>query len=84
MPGDFAVGNAYSCREMSAGVYKTEAAFQAVVAAAVYAAIAANAFTCTVSTAGVSAQDVQNTLRIMADQNFGGSYTGATTITFTW
>lgn len=76
--------NAQSLREVCAGTYKSEAAFQALIVAAMAVAVAAaETFSCTVSTTGVSAQDVQNTARLLADMNFGFSQSGST-LTISW
>jgi hypothetical protein len=80
---DLAFGNSGSLREVTAGSYKTEAAFQALCVAAMAVAVAASAFTCTVSTTGVPAQDVNNVMRMFADANFICSLTGST-LTFSW
>ena len=80
---DFAVGNAQSIREMAVGTYKTEAALQALVIAAIYAAVASSAGSCTVSMTGTSAQDNQNVVRMLADMNFTTSQLG-TTLTISW
>lgn len=76
--------NAQSLREVSAGTYKSEAAFQALIVAAMATAVAAaETFSCTVSTTGVSAQDVQNTTRVLTDMNFIFSQSGST-LTISW
>jgi hypothetical protein len=76
--------NAQSLREASAGTYKTEAAFQALVIAAMAVAVAAQeTFSCSVSTTGVSGQDVQNVTRLLADNNFTTSQSGST-LTISW
>ena len=67
---NFACDNAQSTRELSAGSYKTEAALQALVIAAIYAAVADNAFTCSVDTSNYSAQDVGNLCKTLANANF--------------
>ena len=77
-------GNAQSVRELSAGTYKTEAAFKALVIAAIAVAIAAaETFTCTVSSSGVANQDVQNVMREL----IGSGYTvslAVSTLTVSW
>ena len=84
MAFDFVFGNAQSVREVCAGTYKTEAAFQALVVAAMAVAIAAaETFSCSVSTSGVSSQDVQNIVRVLSDQNFTTSQSGST-LTISW
>lgn len=76
--------NAQSLREVCAGTYKTEAAFQALVVAAMAVAVAAaETFTCNVSTTGVSAQDVQNVCSRLSDNNFTVSQSGST-LTISW
>lgn len=84
MAQDFIFGNAQSVREMSAGTGKTESAFQATVIAAIAVAIAAaETFTCTVSTSGVSSQNLQNTMRVLTDANYTTSLSGST-LTISW
>ena len=84
MAFDFACNNAQSVREMCAGTYKTEAALQALVIAAIYAQIAANeSFSCTQSVTGYSGQDVQRVMGILTDQNFTVSLSGST-MTISW
>lgn len=76
--------NAQSLREAAAGGYKTETALQAVVVAAMAAAIATGQlFTCTAACSGYSQQDVQNVIRDLIASGFGCSYSG-TTLTLTW
>lgn len=76
--------NAQSLREVCAGTYKTEAALQAAVIAAMAAVIATGEiFTCTVSVAGASGQDVNNVTRWLADQNYTTSQSGST-LTISW
>jgi hypothetical protein len=76
--------NAQSVREASAGTYKTEAAMQALVIAAMATAIATGElFTANVSVSGGSAQDVQNVTRDLISCGFGVSQSGST-LTFTW
>lgn len=77
-------GNAQSCREISAGTYKTEAALQAAVVAALATAIAAaETFTTTVSVSGYSAQDVQNVTRDLVGSGFTVSQSSST-MTIAW
>lgn len=84
MPQDYCFSNAQSLREMSAATSKTEAAFQALVIAAMAVAVAAaETFTCTVSTSGKSSRDVQNTMRLLQDCNFTVSL-GGSTLTISW
>jgi len=84
MATDFVFGNAQSMREVSAGTYKTETALQAVVIAAMAAAVATGElFTCTASCSGYSQQDIQNVIRVLGDQSFTTSYSG-TTLTISW
>lgn len=81
---DFVFGNAYSVREVCSGTYKTEAALQATIVAAMAVAIAlAGTFTCNVSLSGQSAQDVQNVCRLLTDMSFGVTISGST-LTITW
>lgn len=76
--------NAQSVREASAGTYKTEAALQAVVIAAIAAVIATGElFTCTASVSGYSAQDVQNVRRDLVSCGFGVTQS-TSTLTITW
>jgi hypothetical protein len=76
--------NAQSVREASAGTYKTEFAFRALIIAATAVAVAAaETFTCSVSTTGVSAQDVQNNVRFMITNGFTVSLSGST-LTISW
>lgn len=76
--------NAQSVREVCAGTYKSEAAFQALIVAAIAVAIAAaETFTCSVSTTGVSAQDVQNTVRNLIGNGFQVSQ-ASSTLTVSW
>jgi len=80
----FVFGNAQSVREVSAGTYKTEAALQAVVIAAIAAVVATGElFTCTASASGYSQQDVNNVMRDLISQGFTATYSG-TTITLAW
>lgn len=84
MSMSYVFSNAQSLREASAGTYKTETAFQALIIAAMAVAVAAaETFVCTVSTTGVSAQDVQNVVRVLADNNFTTSQSGST-LTISW
>lgn len=84
MAFDFVFGNAQSVREVCAGTYKTEAALQAVVIAAIAAVVATGEiFTATASASGYSQQDIQNVLRILVDQGYTASFSG-TTITISW
>jgi multisubunit Na+/H+ antiporter MnhC subunit len=55
---------------MAQGAYKTEAALQAVVVAAIAVAVAASAMTCTIAVNAYSTQDVNNVMRILSDSNF--------------
>ena len=81
---DWCFSNAQSTREMSAGTYKTEAALQATIIAAIAAVIATGElFTCTVSTSGTVAQDLQNCMRLLTDMNFTVSL-AASTLTISW
>ena len=81
---DWVFGNAQSTREVSAGTYKTEAALQASIIAAIAAVVATGElFTCTQRLSGQTAQDVQNCMRLLADMNFGTSISGST-LTITW
>lgn len=81
---DFCFNNAQSTREACAGTYKTEAALQATIVAAIAVSIAAaETFNCTVSMSGQSAQDVQNCMRILNDMNFTVSLSGST-LTISW
>jgi hypothetical protein len=84
MAFDFACNNAQSTREICASSYKTEAALQATVTAALYAAMAAqNTFSTTVSVTGATSQDLQNVTRILGDMNFTTSQSGST-LTISW
>lgn len=84
MAFDFVFGNAQSVREVCAGTYKTEAALQAVVVAAIAAVIATGElFTCTAACSGYSQQDIQNVIRVLSDQGFTTSFSG-TTLTISW
>lgn len=67
---NFACVNAQSMRELAAGSYKTEAALQAAVIAAMFAAVADNAFTCSVDTSNYSAQDVNNVCKTLQQADF--------------
>lgn len=81
---DFVFMNSQSLREVCAGTYKTEAALQAAVVAAMAAVVATGElFTCTVSVSGYSAQDIQNVMRVLTDQNFIVSL-ATTTLTINW
>lgn len=81
---DFVFSNAQSLREVSAGTYKTETALQAVVIAAMAAVVATGElFTCTAACSGYSAQDIENVMRLLTDQNFTCSFSG-TTLTLSW
>lgn len=80
---DFVFGNSKSLNEVSSGSYKTEAALQAAVVAAMAAAVALSAFTCNVTVSSYSGQDVNNVLRSLADNNFIASLSGST-LTITW
>lgn len=83
-PTGLCFDNAQSLREMSAGTYKTEAAFQALIIAAMAAAVATGElFTCSVSTTGVPAQDVNNVMRVLNDDNYIVSQNGST-LTISW
>ena len=80
----FVFGNAQSVREVCAGTYKTEAALQAVVIAAIAAVVATGElFTCTASASGYSNNDVSNVMRDLVSQNFTVTYSG-TTLTISW
>lgn len=81
---DFVFNNAQSAREVCAGTYKTEAALQATIVAAIAVQIALQeSFSCTVSVSGQSSQDVQNCMRILNDMNFTISLAGST-LTISW
>lgn len=80
----FVFNNAYSVREVCAGTYKTEAALQAVVVAAIAAVIATGEiFTANAAASGYSQQDIQNVIRDLVSQNYTVSFSG-TTITISW
>lgn len=80
----FIYDNAQSVREVCAGTYKTEAALQAAVVAAMAVAIAAaESFTCTVTVSTYTQQDIQNVVRRLISNGFGVRSTG-TTIVITW
>lgn len=84
MAFDFVFNNAQSTREVCSGTYKTEAALQATVVAAIAVAIAAQeSFSCTVSVSGQSAQDVQNVMRVLNDMNYTVTLSGST-LTIAW
>ena len=71
--------NAQSVREVCTGTYKTEAALQATVVAALAVAIAAaETFSTTVSVSGQSSQDVQNLMRDLIGSGFTVSLAGST------
>jgi malonyl CoA-acyl carrier protein transacylase len=81
---DFVFNAPQSLREICAGTYKTEAALQAlIVAAMAVAAAAAQTFTCSVSVTGYSGQDVQNVCRILGDMGFTVSQSSST-LTISW
>lgn len=83
-PFDYVFSNAQSLREVSAGTYKTEAALQAAVIAAMASVVATGElFTCTVSVTGYSGQDVNNVTRTLGDSNFTVSQSGST-LTISW
>jgi hypothetical protein len=80
----FVFNNAQSVREVCAGSYKTEAALQAVVVAAIAAVIATGElFTCTAAASGYSQRDIQNILRDLISLGFTATFSG-TTITIAW
>lgn len=84
MYNGFIFNNAQSIREMSAGTYKTEAALQAVVIAAIAAVIATGeVFSATASASGYSQQDITNVMRRLISCGYTASYSG-TTITIAW
>lgn len=76
--------NAQSVREVCAGTYKTEAALQASIVAAIAAVIATGElFTCTVSVSGKTQQDIQNCVRHLNEGFFTTSQSGST-LTISW
>lgn len=80
----FACNNAGSVREASTAGYKTEFALQALVIAAIYAAIALNqTFSCTQSCTGYSQQDIGNVMRALVADGFTVSYANAV-LTISW
>jgi hypothetical protein len=81
---NFVFSNAQSCREASAGTYKTEAALQALVIAALATAVAAaETFTTSVSTTGYSGQDVNNVTRPLIASGYTIATSGST-LTISW
>ena len=75
--------NPQTVREGSASTYKTEYAMAALVIAAFATAVAASAFSTTVSVSGGSAQDVENVMRWLTRLNFICSLSGST-LTISW
>jgi hypothetical protein len=68
---------------MAAASYKTEAALQAAIIAAMATAIANNAFTCSVAVNTNSTQDVNRVMNMLSDSNFGATVTG-NNLVITW
>lgn len=80
----YVFSNAQSLREVCAGTYKSEAAYQALVIAAMAAVVATGElFTCTVTTSGKAVQDVNNVMRLLTNMNFTVSLSGST-LTISW
>ena len=73
----------YGLNEASVGITKTEAALQAAVIAAMYAAVALSAFTCSVDAHTYSTQDTNNVMRRLAECKFTASLVG-NNIVITW
>lgn len=83
MAQGFFCNNPYGLDEASVGTSKTEAALQAALIAAMYAAVALSAFTCSVAANAYSTQDVNNVLRRLAECKFSASLVG-NNIVVTW
>lgn len=70
--------NAQTVREGAASTYKTEFAMAATAIAALAAAVAANAYSTTMSVSGGSAQDVEHIMTWLTRLNFTVSISGST------